>query len=87
MKGEDMYYIYNGNLLKNSDKFENSPFNEGLGYGYALFETVKVTNSKAEFLDAHLQRLHKSLVALNIDLIIHSTPHRSLLTKMLLMEL
>ncbi len=62
-----MYYIYNGNLLKNSDKFENSPFNEGLGYGYALFETVKVTNSKAEFLDAHLQRLHKSLVALNID--------------------
>lgn len=62
-----MYYIYNGNLLKNSDKFENSPFSEGLSYGYALFETIKVTNSTAEFLDAHLQRLRQSLAALNID--------------------
>lgn len=67
MKGEDMYYIYNGNLFKNSDKFKNSPFSEGLSYGYGLFETIKVTNSKAEFIDAHLQRLRRSLAALNID--------------------
>ena len=62
-----MYYIYNGNFFKKNDKFENSPFNEGLSYGYALFETIKVTNFAAEYLDAHLQRLKQSLTALNID--------------------
>ncbi|ADQ13619.1 aminotransferase class IV [Halanaerobium hydrogeniformans] len=63
-----MYYIHNDSFYKNDDKFDSNPFSDFLNYGYALFETIKVTNLTAEYIDAHLQRLRKSSTALNINL-------------------
>lgn len=63
-----MYYIFNAELLETNTSFANNPFSDGLNYGYALFETIKVTNLSAEFLAEHIQRLRQSSAALNIDL-------------------
>ena len=51
-----MYISINGSLLKEKDVCI-SPMNGGYMYGYGLFETIKVFQGKALFMEEHIQRL------------------------------
>lgn len=61
-----MYYLYNGQYLKENDKIKSSPLSDGIMYGYGLFETIRVSGLKPEYLKDHILRLKKGLEALQI---------------------
>lgn len=61
-----MYYLYNGQYLKDEDKIKSSPLSDGVMYGYGLFETIRVSGLKPEYLEDHILRLKKGLDALQI---------------------
>lgn len=42
--------------------------NRGFAYGDGLFETIKVSDGRAQFLDEHLQRLRRDCLRLDINL-------------------
>ncbi|MDM8533416.1 aminotransferase class IV [Clostridiaceae bacterium HSG29] len=64
-----MKYFYNGKFLNENEMTKTSPLSDGVMYGYGLFETVKIKNSKPVFLDEHLKRLRDGLTKLNITFI------------------
>lgn len=54
----------------------------GLAYGDGLFETIKVIDGKAQFLDEHLQRLHRDCARL--DMVVDSGALRNEIAMLLL---
>lgn len=59
-------FIYNSKLINASD-MSLSVNSAAINYGFSLFETIKLSNSKTEFLHEHINRLNNSLKSLNID--------------------
>lgn len=62
-----MNVIYNGNLIKQDEPFLNSE-NRAFYYGDGLFETMIFQNGKIIFLEDHLERLSRGLLALKINI-------------------
>ena len=58
---------FNGKILENEALFLNQK-NRGLKYGDALFETIKVVNSKIFFLEDHYFRLMASMRILRMKI-------------------
>lgn len=58
---------FNGTIFKKNDLFLNQD-NRGLKYGDALFETIKVVNSKIFFLEDHYFRLMASMRILRMEI-------------------
>ena len=61
-----VYSNYNGFLVEDGEKLFNST-NRAFKFGDALFETLKVSNSKILFWDKHYQRLQYTLDFLGFD--------------------
>ncbi|KON85849.1 4-amino-4-deoxychorismate lyase [Sporosarcina globispora] len=61
-----MYIYMNGEVVR-KEEARISPFDHGFLYGLGLFETFRVYNGHPFLLDDHLERLNRSLEALNID--------------------
>ncbi len=59
-----MKFYCNG-ILRDS-KFELSPNNQGLKYGYGLFETIKAIDKEILFWEDHFQRLINGAQRLNL---------------------
>ncbi|NER11929.1 aminotransferase class IV [Leptobacterium flavescens] len=58
---------FNGNILNNETLFLNET-NRGLKYGDALFETIRVVNSKIFFWEDHYLRLMASMRILRMEI-------------------
>ena len=58
---------YNGKLVENTEN-GISFLNRGLNYGDALFETIKVSNRKINFLEDHYFRLMASMRILRMEI-------------------
>lgn len=58
---------FNGKLLPDNTTFINQE-NRGLRYGDALFETIRVTNSKVYFWEDHYLRLMASMRILRMEI-------------------
>ena len=58
---------FNGNLYPHNTSFLNHD-NRGLCYGDALFETIRVVNSKPIFWEAHYMRLMASMRILRMEI-------------------
>ena len=61
-----VYANYNGFLVEDGEKLFNSA-NRAFKFGDALFETIRVSNSKLLFWDKHYKRLQSSLDFLGFD--------------------
>ena len=59
-------FVYNAKLI-NANDISLSINSMSLNYGFSLFETVKLFNSKGQMLNEHINRLNNSLKCLNID--------------------
>lgn len=62
-----MYISVNGSLLKEKE-ICISPMSGGYMYGYGLFETVKVYEGKAIFIEEHIERLIKGCEELKLKI-------------------
>lgn len=62
-----MKILLNGKILS-ANHANITPINEGLMYGYGLFETIKVYKSKIFFLEEHLNRLILGCKILNMSI-------------------
>lgn len=60
-----MYIYMNGEVVR-KEEARISPFDHGFLYGMGLFETFRVYNGHPFLLDDHLERLNRSLEAINI---------------------
>lgn len=63
---------FNGELLQENANFLNHE-NRGLRYGDALFETIRVVNSKIYFWEPHYLRLMSSMRILRMEIPMHFT--------------
>lgn len=56
-------------IIVNNEVVENNKINldSGFEFGHGLFETIDIKNSKAVFLEEHLNRLNEGLKVLKID--------------------
>lgn len=61
-----MYIYMNGEVIR-KEEARISPFDHGFLYGMGLFETFRVYNGHPFLLDDHLERLNRSLEAINIE--------------------
>lgn len=61
-----MYIYMNGEIVR-KEEARISPFDHGFLYGMGLFETFRVYNGHPFLLDDHLERLNRSLKAINIE--------------------
>lgn len=62
-----MIYVWNGNLVENAE-LNLSPVDQGLVYGYGVFETIKTVNQQLAFFAEHMERLAAGCKAINITL-------------------
>ncbi|MBU4439175.1 MAG: aminotransferase class IV [Acetobacterium sp.] len=58
------YVSYNGNLSNECQM----PLDQGFLYGYGVFETINVANSKLVFFDEHMERFKKSGLVMGLHL-------------------
>lgn len=58
------YVSYNGDLSKECQM----PLDQGFLYGYGVFETINVSNSKPVFFDDHMERFKKSALVMGLHL-------------------
>ncbi|KNF09204.1 aminotransferase, class IV [Gottschalkia purinilytica] len=61
-----MYISINGKIVEDKNS-SISPMSEGYMFGYGLFETIKVVNSKMCFLEEHIERLKKSCKKIGLE--------------------
>lgn len=63
-----MYASLNG-VIEDSEKILISAVGEGFTYGYGLFETIKIKDSKVIYFKEHLERLNNGCTILGMPLI------------------
>jgi 4-amino-4-deoxychorismate lyase len=62
-----VYLSLNGELIE--EKYIiTSPLGEAFMYGYGLFETIKIENCEAKFLNEHINRLLKGCASLKLSI-------------------
>jgi len=64
-EGENMF-IFNSKLINGND-INLSINSASLNYGFSLFETLKLCNSKPQLLKEHIDRLNNSMESLKMD--------------------
>lgn len=62
-----MNLLLNGKLINSMESYL-SVNGEGFNYGYGLFETIKLVDSKIFFIEEHFERLKKGCYELNMQL-------------------
>ena len=64
---QDPYILYNGNLVP-QHSFAIRTSNRSFKYGDGLFETIRISNGKCNFLSAHFNRLFRGMRYLKMQI-------------------
>ena len=61
-------FVNNNGVFVEANKPVITHHNRAFCYGDALFETIRIINNKPQFLKEHIQRLHKGMNILKMDI-------------------